>query len=93
MKIIGMLFEDTERMMSQFKRHSDSYKAMPYIDAVINPKELTIVIGSEFMWRYITIADKQDVFKISGISFDTVFSEVTDLYCKNWILSRFRPQP
>lgn len=92
MKIIGMLFDDRERMMSQFKRHSDNCKAMPYIDAVINTKELSIVISGEFKWRYISIMDKEDVMKISGISFDTIFSEVRDTYCKNWILSRFRPR-
>ena len=89
MKTVGMIFDDLTSLNAAFYRAA--YTESQYDDAKVNVGMWEIEYPN-VRYKYILIKDENDVMKIAGIHFDSIFSEVKDPYCKNWILTRFRPR-
>ena len=90
MKTIGMIFDDVTSLNAAFYMHAYSgCQYNPDIEVNTGMREIKYL---NVIYKYIIIKDEKDVMKIAGINFDSIFSEVKDPYCKNWILSRFRPR-
>lgn len=93
MKYIGMFFANNDDMIEAYRKHSQSAQnsARDFSVVTVNPSQMTIVIADR-KWMYYTFKDASRINDIAGIQFDAIFSEVTDLYCKQYIMSRFRPR-
>lgn len=89
MKIIGMIFDDPVALNAAF--FMKAFNVLAYKeDAVVNTGTRCIEYP-DVRWQYVLIKDDRDLVKISGIQFDAIFSEVVDLHCKQYVMSRFRP--
>jgi hypothetical protein len=91
MKNIGMFYNTTYEMREAFKAHADRSDPIHYDCYVkVCPRSETITIDN-IRWMYYTFREDKDVMQIAGINFDAIFSEVVNPYCKQWIMTRFRP--
>lgn len=90
MKTVGIIFDDLTALNASF--YMFAYSGIQYnLDIEVNTTAREIKYPN-VIYKYILIKDENDLNKISGIQFDSIFSEVRDSYCKNFILSRFRPR-
>lgn len=91
MNMVGVIFDNRERMEEQFQRHAASVMYTCDTGFVVSASKKEIVAGG-VKWMYILIADDFHLNKIAGIPFDAIFSEVTNLEHKHFIMTRFRPR-
>lgn len=93
MKKIGMFFANSRDMIESFRKHSQSYQSLArdYGSVTVNPSEMTITVDN-YKWLYYSFPNTDHIYRIAGIEFDAVFSEVVDPDVKWFILSRFRPR-
>lgn len=91
MKKVGLFFENQISLNAAFFMRAYSSLDDPNDNAIIKTNSREIIYP-DITWSYIIIKDEKDLVKISGLEFDAIFSEVTDIHCKQYIMSRFRPR-
>lgn len=93
MKNIGMFYENKLDAIEDYRHHSQSANSMARMHSVVtvNPKEMTVTID-QLCWRYYVFKEFEDVQRIAGIQFDSVFCEVRNPKIKSYIMTRFRPR-
>lgn len=91
MKKIGMIFQDEVALNAAF--FMKAYSVLEYGEkAEVKRFERTITYPEQdVQWMFVLIRDHKDVIKISGVQFDSIFSEVVDLQAKQYIMTRYRP--
>ena len=90
MKTIGMIFDNQVALNAAFYMQA-WYASESGTEVTVKTKDRTIEYPDS-RYKFILIKDEKDVMKISGVSFDAIFSEVVDPHCKQYIMSRFRPR-
>lgn len=90
MKIAGMIFNDRERMEKLFHEHAARVMFTCDTGYRVSASKREIE-ACGIKWKYIFISNDDQLNNISGIQFDAIFSEVTNVYHKQYIMTRFRP--
>lgn len=92
MKLVGMIFDDRERMEECFQKHAASVMYTCDIGYRVIASKKEIIVGDNIKWMYILISDDMHLNRVSGIPFDAIFSEVRNIDHKHFIMTRFRPR-
>lgn len=91
MKIAGMIFDDRNRMEESFHGHAARVMFACDTGYRVNASKREIE-ACGIKWKYILISNDDQLNNISGIQFDAIFSEVSNLEHKHFIMTRFRPR-
>lgn len=93
MKNIGMFYENKLDAIEDYRKHSQQANSLARMhgSVTVNPQEMTVTID-QICWRYYVLKEFEDVQRIAGIQFDSVFCEVRNPKIKSYIMTRFRPR-
>ena len=87
---IGMFYNNTDLLNAAFDEYCELIREHNLEGYTINIKQRTI--KSEYAkWIYVVIAEYKDVWKVSGINFSALFSDLKDLKAQRFLMTRLRP--
>lgn len=93
MYLIGMIFDDEIALRASFFQQAfgltnDSFSK----DATVVNCGRRNIKSYDTEWEYVLIENDEDLNKISGLQFDSIYSELKNSKHKQWVMTRFRPR-